>query len=129
MKTEKLNEILKIVEHKVTMDLEWRSWSDSSVEAAFDWLLDEIEEAKEELVAKKKVYLEDELCDVVWTIFRIIEILDRDNSVDKSRIFDRVIKKYSQRVYWLEEWKKWNDIKKVQKVKLLEEQTNLENNK
>lgn len=127
MKTEKLNEILKIVEHKVTMDLEWRSWSDSSVEAAFDWLLDEIEEAKEEHVAKKKVYLEDELCDVVWTILRIIEILDRDNSVDKSRIFDRVIKKYSERVYWLEEWKKWNDIKKVQKAELLEEQTNLEN--
>ena len=77
MKTEKLNEILKIVEHKVTMDLEWRSWSDSSVEAAFDWLLDEIEEAKEELVAKKKVYLEDELCDIVWTILRIIEILEK----------------------------------------------------
>jgi NTP pyrophosphatase (non-canonical NTP hydrolase) len=127
MKTEKLNEILKIVEHKVTMDLEWRSWSDSSVETAFDWLLDEIEEAKEEIVAKKKVYLEDELCDVVWTILRIIEILDRDNSVDKSRIFDRVIKKYSERVYWLEEWKQWNDIKKVQKAELLEEQTNLEN--
>jgi hypothetical protein len=61
MKTEKLNEILKIVEHKVTMDLEGRSGSDSSVESAFDWLIEEIEEAKEELVAKKKVYLEDEL--------------------------------------------------------------------
>ena len=127
MKTEKLNEILKIVEHKVTMDLEWRSWSDSSVEAAFDWLLDEIEEAKEEIVAKKKVYLEDELCDVVWTIFRIIELLDRDSSIDKSKVFDRVIKKYSERVYGLDEWKKWNDIKKVQKAELLEEQTNLEN--
>jgi hypothetical protein len=61
MKTEKLNEILKIVEHKVTMDLEGRSGSDATVESAFDWLIDEIEEAKEELVAKKKVYLEDEL--------------------------------------------------------------------
>jgi NTP pyrophosphatase (non-canonical NTP hydrolase) len=127
MKTEKLNEILKIVEHKVTMDLEWRSWSNPSVESAFDWLIDEIEEAKEELVAKKKVYLEDELWDVVWTILRIIELLDRDDSVDKSRIFDRVIKKYSERVYGLDEWKKWNDIKKIQKAELLEEQTNLEN--
>ena len=127
MKTEKLNEILKIVEHKVTMDLEGRSGSDATVESAFDWLIDEIEEAKEELVAKKKVYLEDELWDVVWTILRIIELLDRDESVDKSRIFDRVIKKYSERVYGLDEWKKWNDIKKVQKAELLEEQTNLEN--
>jgi NTP pyrophosphatase (non-canonical NTP hydrolase) len=127
MKTEKLNEILKIVEHKVTMDLEWRSGSDPSVESAFNWLIDEIEEAKEELVAKKKVYLEDELWDVVWTILRIIELLDRDESVDKSRIFDRVIKKYSERVYGLDEWKKWNDIKKIQKTELLEEQTTLEN--
>lgn len=127
MKTEKLNEILKIVEHKVTMDLEWRSGSDPSVESAFDWLIDEIEEAKEEYHADKKVYLEDELCDVVWTILRIIEILDRDNKIDKTRIFDRVIKKYSQRVYGLEEWKLWNDIKKVQKKELLEEQNKLDN--
>ena len=127
MKTEKLNEILKIVEHKVTMDLEWRSGSDPSVESAFDWLIDEIQEAKEEYDADKKVYLEDELCDVVWTILRIIEILDRNNKIDKTRIFDRVIKKYSQRVYGLEEWKLWNDIKKVQKKELLEEQNKLDN--
>lgn len=127
MKTEKLNEILKLVEHKVTMDANGISWITPSVMSALDWLIDEIDEAKEEYIEKKQVYLEDELCDVIWSIFRMIEIMDRENSVDKTRIFDRVIKKYSERINWLENWKQWNDIKKVQKAELLEEQTNLEN--
>lgn len=128
MKTEKLNEILKLVEHKVNMDTNGTSWITPSVMSAINWLVDEIDEAKEEYIEKKQVYLEDELCDVVWSIFRMIEIMDRENSVNKSRIFDRVIKKYSERIWWLEQWKKWNDIKKIQKAELLEEQTNLENN-
>lgn len=127
MKTEKLNEILKLVEHKVTMDTNGTSWITPSVMSALDWLIDEIDEVKEEYIEKKQVYLEDELCDVIWSIFRMIEIMDRENSVDKTRIFDRVIKKYSERIKWLENWKQWNDIKKIQKAELLEEQTNLEN--
>jgi NTP pyrophosphatase (non-canonical NTP hydrolase) len=127
MKTEKLNEILKLVEYKVTMDSSGKSWITASVESAFDYLSAEIEEAKVEYKQKKQIYLEDELCDIIWSIFRTIEVMDRESSIDKTRIFDRVIKKYSERVYGLDEWKKWNDIKKVQKAELLEEQTNLEN--
>jgi len=126
MKTEKLNEILKLVEHKVTMDLEWRSMDPDPL-VAFEWLIWEINEAIVEYKDKKEVFLEDELCDIVYSIFRIIETLDRSKSIDKTKIFDRVIKKYSERINWLEEWKKWNDIKKVQKAELLEEQTHLEN--
>jgi hypothetical protein len=29
--------------------------------------------------------------------------MDRESSIDKTRIFDRVIKKYSERVYGLDE--------------------------
>jgi len=129
MKTEKLNEILKIVEDKVKMDLAWKSWMTIDINESFDWLIDEVEEAKEEFRDNKQVYLEDEICDIIWTILRISKLLDAQWVIDSDRIFDRVIKKYSQRVYWLQEWKKWDDIKKVQKIELLKEQTNLENNK
>ena len=52
MKTEKLNEILKLVEYKVTMDSSGKSWITASVESAFDYLSAEIEEAKVEKVVE-----------------------------------------------------------------------------
>jgi hypothetical protein len=72
------------------------------------------------------VYLEDELWDIIWSAFRVIELIDREWIVKKERIYDRVIKKYTERVYGLEAWKAWADIKKGQKKELLEEQTALE---
>jgi NTP pyrophosphatase (non-canonical NTP hydrolase) len=44
---------------------------------SFDWLIEEIDEAKEEYKLNKQVYLEDELCDIVWTVLRITELLDK----------------------------------------------------
>ena len=126
MEIEKLKKILEIVEKKVSMDLEWKGM-DPDAFLAFDWLIWEVEEAKIEYTVKKKVYLEDELCDIIWSAFRIIEVLDREKSIDKYRIFERVIKKYSERVYWLDEWKTWHEIKEKQKKELKEEQEKVEN--
>lgn len=125
MKGKKFEEMFEIIKHKVTMDLEGRWMSPDTLEA-FDWLIDEVSEAKDEYNAKKTVYLEDELWDVIWSVFRVIELIDREWIVKKERIYDRVIKKYTERVYGLEAWKAWDDIKKVQKKELLEEQTALE---
>lgn len=127
MKTEKLNDMLKVIDHKVTMDLEWK-WMSPDTTEAFEWLIDEVEEAIIEYKNKKTVYLEDELWDVVWSIFRVIELIDREWLIKKERIFDRAIKKFSERTYGLEEWKAWDDIKRVQKKELLDEQNKLENN-
>lgn len=127
MEVEKLKVILKVVQDKVEMDLAGTSWMTTDVLESFDWLIEEIDEAKEEYKLNKQVYLEDELCDIVWTVLRITELLDKKWSIDKNRIFDRVIKKYTGRVYGLQEWKLWDDIKKEQKKELLEEQNNLEN--
>lgn len=128
MKTEKLIEILKIVDDKVKMDLAGTSWMTIDILESFDWLIEEVDEAKDEYIDKKQVYLEDEICDIVWTILRISKLLDAQWVIDSNRIFDRIIKKYSGRVYWLQQWKTWDEVKKVQKIELLKEQTNLENN-
>lgn len=125
MKGKKFEEMFEIIKHKVTMDLEGRWMSPDTMEA-FDWLIDEVSEAKDEYNAKKTVYLEDELWDVIWSAFRVIELAHREWIVKKERIYDRVIKKYTERVYGLEDWKAWDDIKKWQKKELLEEQTALE---
>ena len=127
MDIDKLKIMLKIVRDKVEMDLEGTSGMTTDVIESFDWLVEEIDEAKKEYTDKKQVYLEDELCDIVWTVCRIIELLSKQWSIDKNRIFDRVIKKYTERVYWLKNGRLWDDIKKDQKKKLLEEQNNLEN--
>lgn len=121
--------ILKIAQDKIDYDTSWKSWMDPDVLLAFDWLIDEAQEAKEEYINKKQVYLEDELCDIYWTIIRITELLSQENAIDKNRIFQRIEKKYSGRVYWLQEWKTWNEIKQTQKAELLEEQTDLDTKK
>ena len=114
MDIDKLKIMLKIVRDKVEMDLEGTSGMTTDVIESFDWLVEEIDEAKKEYTDKKQVYLEDELCDIVWTVCRIIELLSKQWSIDKNRIFDRVIKKYTERVYWLKNGRLWDDIKKDQ---------------
>lgn len=126
MDFQKINDVYKIILDKCELDKSWRWMSPDTLEA-FDWLIDEINEAKEEYNNKKQVYLEDELWDVLWTVLRMIELIHQEWFIDKNRILERIEKKFSKRTYGLRDWLKWADIKKEQKIELKKEQDLLDN--
>lgn len=126
MDFKKIDDIYKIIIDKVQLDKLWK-WMSPDILEAFDWLIDEVNEAKHEYINKKQVFLEDELWDILWTILRIIELSDQEKVINKDKILHRIEKKFSQRTYGLRDWLKWNDIKKEQKIELKKEQDLLDN--
>lgn len=126
MDLKKIDNIYKIILDKVELDNKWVGLT-PDVLKAFEWLSDEINEAKVEYLNKKQVYLEDELWDIIWCTLRLIELLDQKWHINKNNILNRLEKKYSQRTYWIKEWLCWDDIKNKQKVELKNEQELLDN--
>lgn len=128
MKISDFEKTLVLVNKKVELDRNWKC-EDADINLAFEWLINEIKEAEEEYVEGKKVYLEDELWDVIWCFLRIVNMLNRDGKINSQRIFERAIKKYSQRMEWIDEntsWeerkRQWREVKKIQKAELKQEQ-------
>lgn len=109
----KLNEIAKV---KVNKDLKG-TWSEGSI-TYLNGMYDELEEVTEELNSGRQCYLEDELGDVIWDYLCMIQHLELEKKVLVSKVFDRVVKKYSERVITLEEGETWGDVKARQKIKL-----------
>ncbi|WP_206017524.1 MazG nucleotide pyrophosphohydrolase domain-containing protein [Pseudoalteromonas sp. 31A1] len=112
----KLNEIAKV---KVNKDLKG-TWSEGSI-TYLNGIYDELEEVTEELNSGRQCYLEDELGDVLWDYLCMIQHLELEEKVLVNKVFDRVVKKYSERVITLEEGETWGDVKARQKTKLQSE--------
>lgn len=103
------------------------------VEKYFGFLKWEIEEVEAELRLNNKVYLEDELWDILWVYLNLLNKLEDAEYIDKNRIFDRCFNKFHERIspYLKSDWKNcsmWNEIKAKQKVRLKEEHDNLYGN-
>lgn len=128
MKIDQLQKIINLVWEKVNLDEQWK-WIDPSVLDAFDMTIDEIYESVDEYRNKNKVFLESEIWDIFWCILRLVELLDREWAIEKDKIFDRIITKYSQRVEGLQVWTDWEQIKKSQKIELIDEQEKVNNYK
>ncbi len=128
MKIDQLQEIINLVWEKVNLDEQWK-WIDPSVLDAFDMTIDEIYESVDEYRNKNKVFLESEIWDIFWCVLRLVELLDREWAIEKDKIFDRIITKYSQRVEGLQVWTDWEQIKKSQKIELIDEQEKVNNYK
>lgn len=128
MKIDQLQKIINLVWEKVNLDEQWK-WIDPSVLDAFDMTIDEIYESVDEYRNKNKVFLESEIWDIFWCVLRLVELLDREWAIEKDKIFDRIITKYSQRVEGLQVWTDWEQIKKSQKIKLIDEQEKVNNYK
>ena len=112
----KLNEIAKI---KVDKDLKG-TWSEGSI-TYLNGIHDELEEVIEELNSGRQCYLEDELGDVLWDYLCMIQHLELEKKILVNKVFDRVVKKYSERVVTLEEGETWGDVKARQKLMLQSE--------
>jgi len=89
----------------------------------------ELDEAEQE-INTNKVYLEDELWDVLWDYLCLLNSLKKEWKIDSlEKVIERAFTKYSWRINeqtWDYNWS-WQEIKQKQKEKLLEEIKNLDN--
>lgn len=88
----------------------------------FAWIQDEIHEVEKELRAENHVFLEDELWDVFWDYICLLHSLEHEGKIEKNRIFERIYKKFSERVG--EDGRggnDWEEVKKRQKEELRRE--------
>lgn len=117
---ENIKKLLEIVEDKYNIDSQ-RDWSKGSI-TYLDELKKEIAEVEEVINSGYKVYLEDELGDVLWDYFNLLVNLENEEKIDLNKVFERVLKKYSQRITGIKEGISWYDIKEKQKLELKKEQ-------
>lgn len=97
-----------------------------------DWIIDEIEEVKDEIKKDNHVYLEDELWDIFWDYLCLLNSLKKEWYISSvENVFERSFKKYTQRLNietWENNWT-WDEVKKLQKEKLKKEMDDFLNNK
>jgi len=129
-----IEELIKLAEYKNRIDLQ------KGREAYNDitWLLNEIkaevDEVKEEIQEQNTPFLEDELGDILWALFMLIQKLKEKNLISShENIIKRALKKYQERVLSIkgqsleEDEKIWQAVKTKQKKQLQEEKEELKN--
>ncbi len=100
----------------------------------FDWIIDELNEVKEEVRENNSVYLEDELGDVFWDYICMLQSLKKSWHITSIvKVFERCYKKLNERISFNREfnWCKrdaWKIVKQRQKIELKEENDKLYNN-
>lgn len=108
-----------VAQEKAQRDL-MGTWFHGS-QTYLDALADEILEVKTELQLGRQCFLEDELADLLWNIVCLIEHLELEDKVDQKQVFQRALKKYSERVTERLPNETWNDVKARQKLELKKE--------
>lgn len=119
MKPEHLLELLALAKTKSLIDQE-SGWA-TGAETYLDALADEVGEVKDELYSGRRVYLEDELGDLLWNYLNTLQVLDNQQKISIARVFERASDKYHQRIEGIQEGQLWADIKKIQKQQLAQE--------
>lgn len=98
-----------------------------------DAVENELEEAKHEMRKDNKVYLEDELGDVFWWMICLLTSMEKEWLIKKDKVFERAYNKFSERIDYVQsnrdwsEGEKWEEIKKLQKIKRQKEHDDLYN--
>ncbi|USN58605.1 MAG: nucleotide pyrophosphohydrolase [Candidatus Peribacteria bacterium] len=86
-----------------------------------DAIQDELSEATQEIKQHNTVYLEDELGDVFWCYICLLHSLEEDGYIRTERVFQRCLKKFSERLQADYDRQAWVEIKHQQKQKLKKE--------
>lgn len=100
-------------------------------ETYFNWIYDELSEAKEEIKLDNSVYLEDELWDIFWDYLCLLQSLQKRWYIkDVKNVFERSHKKLNERIEARKNEEKyaystWQKVKAKQKKELLDEHNSL----
>ena len=95
----------------------------------FDWIKDELEEVKAEIMDNNSVYLEDELWDIFWDYLCLLHALENEWKITSvEKVFKRSYAKFSGRVWvdW-DGWFEWDKVKAKQKEELKKEHDKIYN--
>lgn len=88
----------------------------------FTELQKEVIEVQDELKDNNKIYLEDELWDILWDYMVLLQLLQKEWKINSlESVFKRSFQKFSERISAKEQGILRDDIKKEQKKKLADE--------
>ncbi|NPA82740.1 MAG: nucleotide pyrophosphohydrolase [Epsilonproteobacteria bacterium] len=121
-----IEKLIELARHKHQIDLKRgiKKYMDTK------WLLDEIkeevDEVRKEIKEKNRPLLEDELGDILWSLFILMAKLENEKYIESfDKVFKRALNKYTQRITPLkgekEDDRRWQEIKERQKRALQEE--------
>ncbi len=111
--------LFSLIKEKETIDCQ-NTWCKGST-TYFEELQKEIVEVCEELEKNRMVYLEDELGDVLWDYLNLLSHFEKEGKISHERVFERCVKKYTQRLNGVRSGTSWEDIKTKQKKSLKKE--------
>ena len=93
-------------------------------ETYHQWMIEEVEEAFDEIKEKNSIYLEDELWDVFWDYCCLLQSLQKEWYIENvENVFKRSYKKFSERIDYVRKndypssWKEIKDIQKIEREK------------
>ncbi len=114
-----IENLLAIARKKNALDRDG-SWSQGA-ETYIEGLRTEIEEVTEEIPKRRRVYLEDELGDVLWDYLNILLCLESEADISIPSVLSRALRKYEERVSGVEAGESWSVVKERQSATLAEE--------
>ncbi|WP_419536870.1 MazG nucleotide pyrophosphohydrolase domain-containing protein [Endozoicomonas sp.] len=126
MNSQHLIKLLDVARQKnmIDQDSEWSNGSETYLRE----IRLELDEVQEELDSDRNCYLEDELGDVFWDYLNLLLALEQEGKISLSRVFERALVKYSERIDGIQQGSFWSEVKRQQKQRLAEEQA-VEKNK
>ncbi|WP_238971062.1 MULTISPECIES: MazG nucleotide pyrophosphohydrolase domain-containing protein [Vibrio harveyi group] len=119
-----ISPLLELANAKVIRDQKG-TWSKGSI-TYYEAMFEELLEVKAEVDSGRQCYLEDELGDILWVYMCMISHMEAEGKISVSRVFKRSLEKYQMRIDGIEAGKSWDDIKQTQKIRLKDEQIQLE---
>ena len=108
--------LLKIAERKSAIDAD-SDWYQGP-ETYLTGIENELAEVRSELNKHRRVYLEDELADVLWDYVNVLQALAKEQGIDPQRVLHRACQKYQERVTAIEQGQPWDEVKHRQSVEL-----------
>lgn len=108
--------LLKIAARKATIDAN-SDWYQGP-ETYLSGIESELNEVRAELNKHRRVYIEDELADVLWDYVNVLQALAKEQGIDPQRILARACQKYQERVTAIEQDQSWDEVKRRQSVEL-----------
>ncbi|WP_461537489.1 MazG nucleotide pyrophosphohydrolase domain-containing protein [Spongorhabdus nitratireducens] len=128
MNPQHLIELLDVVKAKNKIDQN-SSWSNGSETYLREIGLELGEVAEELNLSNRQGYLEEELGDVFWDYLNLLLCLEQEGRIDLSRVFERSVDKYRERIEGIQSGKSWAEIKQVQKERLEREHMRISDGK
>ncbi|WPC75831.1 MazG nucleotide pyrophosphohydrolase domain-containing protein [Vibrio porteresiae] len=108
--------LLKIAARKATIDAN-SDWYQGP-ETYLSGIESELNEVRAELNKHRRVYVEDELADVLWDYVNVLQALAKEQGIDPQRVLARACQKYQERVTAIEQDQSWDEVKRRQSVEL-----------